>query len=129
MTVITSPYPRPPRRLWLAILAGPLAWSAQGMIGWYVSGLACIEHVLTGSARAIELTLTAAALAAAIAGFVVGRSAWQRASHEKAINAIQGHERPAFLGASAMLVSAVFVVAVLLVGIAQVTVPVCEWTR
>lgn len=131
-TMDATPHPPPsPARVWIAMLAAPAAWAAQGLLGWLVASLGCVPGdagwLSPPTAHALELGISAAALAVAGAALAIGWAAWRGGA--RAAADVQGRARPDFLAATAMLVSAVFVIAVALAAMPQFVLPMCETAR
>lgn len=127
-------WPPQRRRTWFALLGGPFAWGLHIMLGWLVSGNACLLHtpnwgplskttswVLEGLVGVVCIGMAAAALWVAILDW--------RGSANHRINHIHDPDRPDFVVAAAVLVSASFVLANIYNGLAQIMLPLCEAVR
>lgn len=134
MSTLADASPPPRRRLWLALVCAPLAWALQGLLGWYVSGSACADRDASwgslggGGVRAVEIGISAIALAIALACFLTGLRAFQ-ASADRAVTAIHARARADFLAAAALLISAVFALGIVWAALPSFILPVCERMR
>lgn len=123
-------------RIWYGIFAAPIAFGLQEMLDWLISSGACPSGApsnvggvpLFTHTRAILWGIGAAAVIAAIVALAVGIGAWRR-SHDPSFLSIRAHRRTDYLAAAAMLVSAVFLLAILWQTVAVFTLPTCEMMR
>jgi hypothetical protein len=131
---LTSRTSQPPGQLWFGILGGPFAWALQGLLGWFVAAGGCghanpsLRWMTDAGVRASELTITVIALLIAVAALGVGLRAW-RGSADRSLAAVHARVRPDFVAASALLVSAVFLLAIAWAGLAAFILPACESMR
>ena len=106
--------------LLVALLAGPLAWTAQLVAGYEIGDAGCSE---AGSRWGVDTQAGAAAITAVTAAATIGGltlSAWLcRRTRE-------GGERMAFMACGGILVGAVFLVLILLGGIGSLSIPHCH---
>lgn len=71
-------------RLAFAVIAPPLAWSAQGLLGWYFSSHACDRGgpswgpLSEGGVRTLLFAMSLAALALTLAALWTGYRGWRR---------------------------------------------------
>ncbi|MFC4313702.1 hypothetical protein ACFPN2_31805 [Steroidobacter flavus] len=119
---------RPARSIWFAILGAPLAWAAQGLIGWFVSARACAGDLDSGGARVAELVISIVALIVALAGVGIGLRAW-RHSADSSIAAIRAEVRQDFLAAVALIVSVSFSLGIVWAALSAFLLPMCERMR
>jgi hypothetical protein len=117
----------PARRIWIGILGAPLAWAAQGLIGWFISARACAGEI-DGNVRTLEVVVSLLALIVALTGFWIGLLAWRR-SGDRGLAAIRAEVRPDFLAAVAMIVSAAFSLGIVWAGLSAFLLPMCERMR
>ena len=123
-------------RIWYGIFAAPVAFGLQEILDWLVSSGACPSGApsdvggipLFTNTRAILWGIGAGALIAAIAALWIGVTAWRR-SHDPSFLSIKAHQRTDYLAAAAMLVSAVFLLAILWQTVALFVLPKCEMMR
>jgi len=117
----SPPAPVSPRALWFAILAAPLAWSAQELICYGIASQVCrqkwsgaeVASALQVSASFVIVTVITFAIA--LAGAWVAARNWRRVRdvrresnlHLREINA----ERSRFMGRAAIICNVGFVVA------------------
>lgn len=102
------------RALWFGLLAAPLAWSLQELLGYGLSARACTATQGFGVA---ELVVTAGALLLAGAALVVSRSAWRR------VGASGDTDR--FMALGGVIVSGIFLFGVVMNLAAYFLVPSC----
>jgi hypothetical protein len=123
-------------RLWYGIFAAPVAFGAQEMLDWLISSGACPSGApadvggvpLFAHTRAILWMIGAGAFVAALAALWVGIDAW-RQSQDPSLLSIRAQRRTDYLAAAAMLVSAVFLIAILWQVVAVFVLPKCEMMR
>ena len=125
----------PPARLWFAVLGAPVAWGAQGLIGWIVALGACGHQgdasppwLSPDGLRGVEILISAVALVIAASALVIGIGAWRQSGNRigAPVHAPAPYD---FLASIAVLGSMVF-----LLGIVWATLPifmlsVCEAVR
>lgn len=71
------------RRGWHALVAPPVAWLAQGAIGWFIAAHTCAEatrRISSASARVAIAAITVVAIATSVWGLLASRRAWQAQS-------------------------------------------------
>ena len=120
--------PRAPRGAWFALLAGPAAWSLQGLFGWFFGARVCAALPLPG----VRLVLGAAsliALAVAAGGALVGWRNLQQESGGTALLGTDANERVEFMSLAGLLVSSAFVLGIFWAGLSAVFVNVCGYVR
>jgi hypothetical protein len=120
--------PRAPRGAWFALLAGPAAWSLQGLFGWFFGARVCAALPLPG----VRLVLGAAsliALAVAAGGALVGWRNFQQESGGTALLGADANERVEFMSLAGLLVSSAFVLGIFWAGLSAVLVNVCGYVR
>jgi len=102
------------------LLAGPLAWTAQLVVGYGIGDAACSEAGTRWAvdSQAGEAALTAVAAAGAFSGHAL--SAWLCRRTRN------GHDRVAFMACGGVLVATVFLVLILLGGIAALSIAHCR---
>jgi divalent metal cation (Fe/Co/Zn/Cd) transporter len=123
-------------RIWYGIFAAPVAFGIQEMLDWLISSGACPSGApadvgglpLFTHTRAILWAIGAGAFVASLAALWVGIDAW-RQTHDPSFLSIRAHGRTDYLAAAAMLVSAVFLIAILWQVIAVFVLPQCEMMR
>lgn len=135
MSAATQPSPVG-ARIWYGIFAAPVAFGLQEMLDWLISSGACPSGApadvgglpLFTNTRAILWAIGAGAFIAALAALWVGIDAW-RQSRDPSFLSIRAHRRTDYLAAAAMLVSAVFLLAILWQVVAVFVLPKCEMMR
>ena len=124
-----------PGRLWASLLAGPVAWSASGLLGWFISAQACADGApdwgpLDGAGVRIAVVLVGlSACAVSSWGLWAAARAWRASAHEPGIEHVQGRTTVTFLAAAGVLVSAAFIFGIALQILSPFMVGVCEFTR
>jgi len=122
--------------LLLGLLAAPAAWLAQTVVNYTVASLACYPHDAPLSAPDMSALwpvlclMTLAAVVIGIASFAASRKAWRATREEmhdsSGRHAVEiGEGRTRFLALSGMMVSGLFLVAVLFNAVGLVVLPPC----
>lgn len=135
MNAVTQPTPSG-LRIWYGILGAPVAFGIQEVLSWLISSGACpsgspadIGGVpLFTDTRAILWGIAAAAFVIALGALWVGISSWRR-SEDPSFLSIRARLRPDYMAAAAMLVSAVFTIAILWEAAIIFVLPQCEMMR
>jgi hypothetical protein len=96
-----------PSRLWIGLLAAPVAWSVQGLLGWFFGARVCTSMSI-GAVRLTVGLIGVAALVVAVGGFTVGLENWRTASADPRPAA----DRVEFMSLGGLLVSSTFLVAI-----------------
>ena len=128
----------PPTRpsIWYGIFAAPVAFGIQELLNWLISSGACPSGnpadiggipLFTGT-RAILWGIGAGALVIAGVALWIGIGAWLR-SEDPSFLSIRARLRPDYLAAAAMLVSAVFLIAILWQTVGVFVLPECGLVR
>jgi hypothetical protein len=104
-----------------ALLAGPLAWTAQLVVGYGIGDAACSRAGERSGvdSQAGEAVLTAIAVAVTLGGLAVSGWLWRRAESDD-------RGRIAFMAGGGLLVNGVFLVLILLGGIAALSIVHCR---
>jgi hypothetical protein len=118
-----------PARLWYAVAGAPVAWAAQSGIGWFVTGRACADGDASGATRAVLLAVGGAALLAGLYAVVIGRSAWRRTHGSEDVLRSEGRSVVEYVLAAGVLVSSVFILAIIWTMLPAVMVDVCQGVR
>ncbi|WP_028996586.1 hypothetical protein [Azohydromonas australica] len=127
-------WPRPAWWVWFGVLGGPLAWAAQLALGWFVSGSACMAGtphwgaLSKGGVQIVQALVAIACIAMALAALGCAWKAW-RASRNQGITQIHANDRPDYLAAVGVVVSALFVAGLAWNAMAQLWLPLCERIR
>lgn len=132
----TTELPAPRAAIWYGIFAAPVAFGIQEMLNWLISSGACPSGnptsiggvALFTNIRAILCVVGGAALVSAAVALGIGIAAW-RHSQDPSFLSIQGRQRADYLAAAAMLVSAVFIIAILWQMVGLLLLPQCEIMR
>lgn len=134
MAATTPPPSRP--SIWYGIFAAPVAFGIQEILSWLISSGACPSgnpadiggHPLFTHVRPILWAIAAAALVAAAVALGIGIGAWRR-SQDPSFLSIRARRRSDYLAVAAMLVSAVFLIAILWQTAGVFVLPECEILR
>ena len=134
MAATTSPPTRP--SIWYGIFAAPVAFGIQEILNWLISSGACPSGnpaniggiPLFTNTRAILWAVGLGALVAAAVALWIGISAW-RESHDPSFLSIRARLRSDYQAAAAMLVSAVFLIAILWQTVGIFVLPQCGYVR
>jgi hypothetical protein len=110
-------------RLWVGLLAAPLAWATQLLLGWGSEELGCPTSAST-TVAGLELdnfvvVVSLAAATVALGGLVVAVTSTLSARDDTL-------GRVSFMAAAGILVSAVFLGAIVLAGSAALVLDPCE---
>jgi|SRR5689334_2438097 len=131
---LTARTSQPPSHLWFGIMGAPFAWAAQLLLGWFVNAGGCgfanpsVRWFSDGGVRGAEIAISLIALLIALSALGVAIRAW-RASADRSLVAVHARARPDFVAASALLVSAVFILAIVWTGLPDFMLPACESVR
>jgi hypothetical protein len=109
--------------LWIGLLAGPLAWSAQELVGYGLAARACGAGgprpiAIAPALGVAELVVSGAALLITVLGLVTALLAWRRSNRDRAeageppLEAIEGRTR--FMAVAGILVSTLFLFGILM---------------
>lgn len=127
---------RTPRSVWLGLTLAPIAWTVQGLAGWWISSRACAGDVAAwgsleaGGVRAILLLLSAVALGVALVGLSLAvRMSRARPTVTPLATPLSDPERVRFMAMAGVRVSAFFTLGIVFAGLAVGTVSVCELIR
>jgi hypothetical protein len=122
------------RKLWLAAAAPPVAWMAQGAIGWFLTAEACppsLGPLSFGGARTAVAIITAVALAISIAGFVAARRQWRALTTPagESREATTTSERVRFVAMLGLLVCVTLTLGLCMAGLPSLVLQRCGETR
>jgi hypothetical protein len=111
-------------RLWVGLLAAPLAWATQLLLSWGTEELACTNASASTTVAGLELdhfvvVVSLAAATVALGGLVVAVTSTLSA-RDDALG------RVSFMAAAGILASAVFLGAIVLAGSAALVLDPCE---
>lgn len=131
-----TPPPQTRPIIWYGIFAAPIAFGIQEILNWLISSGACPSGnpaaiggmPLFTDTRAILSGIGAGAFVIAAAALWVGISAW-RQSHDPSFLSIRARLRTDYQAAAAMLVSAVFLIAILWQTVGIFVLPRCGIVR
>lgn len=131
----TQPPPTRPS-IWYGIFAAPVAFGIQEILNWLISSGACPSgnpadiggEPLFTHIRPILWGIGALAVVVAAVALLIGIGAW-RQSHDPSFLSIRARLRSDYLAAAAMLVSAVFLVAILWQTVGVFVLPECGVVR
>lgn len=131
----TQPPPTRPS-IWYGIFAAPVAFGVQEILNWLISSGACPSgnpadiggHPLFTNPRAILWGIGFGAVVAAAIALWIGISAWLR-SNDPSFLSIRARTRSDYQAAAAMLVSAVFLLAILWQTVGIFVLPQCGFYR
>lgn len=130
------PAPRTRWTLWYGIFAAPVAFGVQEIVNWLISSGACPSgnpaHIggspLFTNTRAILWGIGCGAFVAAGLALWIGITAWLQ-SRDPSFLSIRARTRPDYQAAAAMLVSAVFLIAILWQTVGIFVLPQCGFVR
>ena len=122
-------------RPWTPVVAPALAWSAQGLLGWWISGQACNNGTAAwgplsaGGVRALLIAVGAVALLVAVASTLSARGRTTSRTTGGTLAAIEVEEPARFAAVAGMLVGIAFSLGITWALIANAALPVCELSR
>lgn len=123
--------------LWFGLFGAPAAWAAQLISNYALLGHFCyprdtpLASPTFGATRAVAIIVSSVLLLVAAAALVVALHSWQatryrrRAEHHEVAEVGEGRTR--FMAMSGLLVSGIFVYAVLMTGLPLLTMSVCTY--
>lgn len=111
-------------RLWVGLLAAPLAWAAQLLLGYGSEELACSSRATTTTVAGLELDHFVAVVSLAAALVALGGLVVAVASSLSTRDDVLGRVR--FMAGAGILVSTVFLGAIVLAGSATLALSPCE---
>ncbi len=128
--------PPTPPRIWYGIFAAPVAFGFQEILNWLISSGACPSGdpadiggiPLFTNTRPVLWGIGAAAFIIAAVALWIGIAAW-RQSQDPSFLSIRARRRSDYQAASAMLVSAVFLIAILWQTVGVFVLPQCGTFR
>jgi hypothetical protein len=134
MAAGSPPQTRP--RIWYGIFAAPVAFGIQEILNWLISSGACPPGnpaniggmPLFTNTRTILWGIGFGAFVAAAIALWIGVSAWLQ-SRDPAFLSIRARTRMDYQAAAAMLVSAVFLIAILWQTVGIFVLPECGYVR
>jgi hypothetical protein len=107
----------------------------QASFHWLIASRACDDGspglgVLSeGMVRAVLLGLAGGALAAAGVGLTWSLRAWRSSTSEPSLTSVEGRGVDEYISFAGVLISSVFLLAIVWTGLAAVMVDVCEGAR
>jgi predicted Kef-type K+ transport protein len=127
------PHESPPASLWFALLGAPTAWGLQLLIGWLIADFACQSHgaitkLSNATLRLVIGAVSLVAMAFALGALAIGVRAWRR-SHDARLSSVHAFERPDFMAAVALFVSASFTLGILWGAFGPLLLQGCELVR
>lgn len=122
-----------PRRLAFAVIAPPLAWAAQGLLGWYFAARACRTGgpgwgpLSSGGVRLLLLTVSVAAFAVTVAALAAARRDMRRLA-QKTPGTPLG-ESAGYLATVGVLIGTALAIGIFWAGLPALLVDVCGEMR
>jgi hypothetical protein len=127
-----------PARIWYGLLAPPLAWMIQSSIAWFIVGRTCADFdpswgvLAAGGVRVLLGAIGVAAFIAAALALFGSLGAWREASRpgeDVSVTDAEGRRVPEYLSILGVLMSALFLLAIVWTTIPAVWLPMCEGMR
>lgn len=117
--------------VWFAIVAGPVAWALQLLVGWWIEAWSCtptsVQTWSPDTGRWLQFGVGLVCLAVTLAALAAGIAAWRRSANTGTLTRTTA--RPDFMAATAVLVSGVFALAIAWSGLAALMLPTCATVR
>ena len=124
-----------PRRLWLGILLAPSAWMLAELIGYYLSSRNCepfhggVPLGGTGSAEGTHFVVVIVFAACAAWGLWLALTSWGTVRRDHDVGDPPAWGRARFMAFGGVLVSALFLLGILLFGFSGFVVQACSQVR
>ncbi len=124
-----APLP-PPRLLWFAFLGAPVVWAANLLLGYAIQATACDAWNNPAVARVLPALCSLVAAAVAVVAVVVALRVWRgtgvgEENPEAEVSAAVG--RTWFMSYGGLLTSLLFLLAIILTGVVELTATPCSW--
>jgi hypothetical protein len=107
-------------RAWLAVLAGPVAWSLQLQLVYWLAYEACVHHRDRQALHGVTVACLALTLGGGLAALATMRSGGGRT---------EAHSPVPFLGRLGLLTAALFAIAIVAGWIIVGSLPICPTDR
>ena len=123
------------KRLWVGVLAAPMAWVLMGLIGYYLAARSCepgtagVPMLGTAHPRVTQVVLDVIALAAGAFGLVVSLGSWRALQPPPGRGSSPEWGRAHFLAFVGVLTSILFLGGILLFGLSPFLVNACSQAR
>lgn len=118
-------------RLWFAFLGAPVAWAANLLLGYSIQATVCNAGYSPGLARLLPVISSVIAAAVAIAAGLIGYRSWRgTGTGEENPESLVSPEvgRSWFMSYGGVLTSLLFLLAIVLTAVAELTVSACAGT-
>jgi len=116
------------RSLWFGLVAAPLAWTVQGLLGWFFGERVCVS-MAPASVRVTLAVISVAALLVAITGIGTGLRTWRRASDAPHPVHAEAWDRVEFMALGGVLVSSAFAIGIFWAGLSSAFLFTCGRVR
>lgn len=126
-------------RLWYGFTAAPIAWAVAGLAGYAIVGRSCSWHGLSLAALvvphapAVAGTLSILALLVIVSGMMISLDSWRRVTQEAGRDIGVGEPadwgRARFMAFGGLLMSALFLLGTVFIGLPTVLVDPCNVIR
>jgi len=133
--VTTGSAPVPMRRLWIGVVAAPTAWLLAELIGYYFSSRNCepfhggIPLAGLGAATPTHLIVTLALALVGVWGLYVALANWRALRGDHSPGDLPAWGRARFMSFGGVLVSALFVLGMVMFALPGVVVDACSQLR
>jgi hypothetical protein len=119
---------------WRAVAAPPIAWLAQGAIGWFIAAHTCAEEtrrIAPAAARIWIGGITVVALAISVWGLLASRQAWRAPAVAADAGPVPAAvtERVRFVGALGLVICITLTLGLALAGFPAILVKSCGEAR
>lgn len=124
-----------PVRVWYGIAAGPGAWVLLGTLDWFITGRACVDGdpswgaLSAGGVRALLAGVGVLALAATLVALAGSARAWRELSGPTSLTTAYGYGVAEYLAIAGVVISGVFLLAIVWTALPAVMVDICQGAR
>jgi hypothetical protein len=137
MNTTSSVYAHPPSasRLWAGLLLAPLAWMANGSLGWYISARACSDGnpawgpLSSGGVHLLVGLLGVVAFVVSVAGASISARSWRQFSADRHVTSVQALDSGEYMAVAGLFVSWIFAAGIVLFTLPAALVGLCVFSR
>jgi hypothetical protein len=122
-------------RLWAGLLLAPLAWVANGSLGWYISARTCADgntawgFLSDGGVHVLVGLLGAAAFVVSVIGAAVAARSWKALAPDRHVWSVQALDSSEYMAVGGLFVSWIFAAGIVLFTLPTLMVGLCVFAR